>query len=81
MNITSVQLEKISSSQDFYKDQKKVKKIVKEKKFYEEIISSQKSSSQEIDNIIELYQLGNEENDQEVIDDCEKKNRKNNTCN
>ena len=66
-------LEKISSSQDFYKDQKKVKKIVKEKKFYEEIISSQKSSSQEIDNIIELYQLGNEENDQEVIDDCEKK--------
>ena len=66
-------LEKISSSQDFYKDQKKVKKIVKEKKFYEEIVSSQKSSSQEIDNIIELYQLGNEENDQEVIDDCEKK--------
>ncbi|OUX53195.1 MAG: peptide chain release factor 2 [Pelagibacteraceae bacterium TMED287] len=61
------------SDEKFWKDKSKVKKIVKEKKLYEDIISSFKNAELEIKNLKEIYNLGQEENDEAVIDDCFKK--------
>jgi peptide chain release factor 2 len=55
---------------DFWKDKNKVKKIVKEKKLYDDIILSFNSSKQDIKNLKDLYNLGSEENNLEIINDC-----------
>ena len=68
-----VNLNILTSSKDFYKDKKKVKKIVKEKKLYEDIIHSYKELSLEVQNLKDINSLGAEENNQEIILDCLKK--------
>ena len=67
------ELEKISSSKNFWKDQAKVKKIIKEKKLYDNIIKSYENCSKEILNLKDLYNLGMEEKNDEILIDCEKK--------
>ena len=67
------ELNSISSKPDFWKDSNRVKKIVKEKKLYENIINSYKNSETEIKNLKDLRNLGNEEKDEEVLEDCKKK--------
>ena len=67
------ELNTISSKPDFWKDNNRVKKIVKEKKLYENIIKSFKNSELEINNLKDLRNLGNEEKDQEVLEDCKRK--------
>ena len=67
------ELNSISSKPDFWKDSNRVKKIVKEKKLYENIINSFKNSETEIKNLKDLRNLGNEEKDEEVLEDCKKK--------
>ena len=64
------ELNSISSKPDFWKDSNRVKKIVKEKKLYENIINSYKNSETEIKNLKDLRNLGNEEKDEEVLEDC-----------
>ena len=49
---------------------KKVKMFLK-KKFYDHIISSYKNLSEDIQNLKDLYSLGKEEKNDEIIKDCE----------
>ena len=67
------ELEKISSNKDFWKDQSLVKKTVKQKKFFEDIINSYKKQVKDLDNVRDLHNLALEENDDETIEDCNKK--------
>ena len=67
------ELNKISSNKDFWKDQNKVKKIVKEKKLYEKIISSFEKIKKDTSNIKDLHALGTEEQNDEILIDCENK--------
>ena len=57
----------------FLERSKKVKNILKEKKFLEDLISSYKSCKSDIRNLKELYSLGTEEKNDDVIKDCELK--------
>ena len=59
--------------QNFWKNKILAQKIVKEKKFFENIFNDFNSSSKELDNLEELLKLASEENDTAVIKDCEKK--------
>ena len=56
----------ISSKKNFWEDNNKVKKVVKEKKLYENIINSYKKTKLEIENLKDLKNLGFQENNQEV---------------
>ena len=67
------ELEKISLKKNFWKDKSLVKKTVKQKKFFEDILNSYKKSLQDIKNLKDLYSLALEENDEETIKDCNKK--------
>ena len=67
------ELEKISSNKDFWKDRSLVKKTVKQKKFFEDIINSYKKQVKDLDNVRDLHNLALEENDDETIEDCNKK--------
>jgi peptide chain release factor 2 len=66
-------LNSITAEKNFWKDKKKVKKIVKEKKLYEDIMLSFKSTKNEIENLKDLYSLGLEEKNEEILKDCLKK--------
>ena len=63
----------ISSKKNFWEDNNKVKKVVKEKKLYENIINSYKKTKLEIENLKDLKNLGFQENNQEVLTDCQNK--------
>jgi len=58
---------------NFWKDNKSAQKILKEKKFFEDIISNYNSTVNELKNLEELLSLAVKENDIDVINDCEKK--------
>jgi len=66
-------LNKVSLEESFWKDQNKAKKIIKDKKLYEKIITSFDEVKNEVDNIKDLYNLGKEEKNDEILNDCEKK--------
>ena len=48
----------------------KVKKTVKEKKIYEDILNSYQNSFQEINNLKDLYNLAFEEKNEDILEDC-----------
>ena len=58
---------------NFWKDKLAAQKILKEKKFFENIISSFNSNVNELENLEELINLALKENEILVIKDCEKK--------
>ena len=60
----------ITLDKNFWKDKKRVKKVVKEKKLYEDIVSSLEQSESEISNLKDLYNLSLEEKNDEVLKDC-----------
>ena len=62
-----------SAKENFWKDQKNVKNTLKEKKFFDHLILSYKNFSKETKNLHDLYSLGHEEKNDEIINDCEKK--------
>ena len=64
--------EKISE-ESFWKDKLAAQKILKEKKFLDNILNSFTSSVNEIDNLEQLLEIASRENESEVIKDCEKK--------
>ena len=66
-------LEKILLEKNFWKDKLKVKKTVKEKKIYEDILSSHELSSKEVTNLKDFYNLALEEKDDELLQDCNSK--------
>ena len=63
-------LEKTLQSENFWKDQAKVKKTVKQKKIYEDILNIFKNSKKEILNIKDLYNLASEEKNEDIILEC-----------
>ena len=64
--------EKITD-QNFWKNKLSAQKILKEKKFFETVLSDFNSSVNETENLEELIELALKENDNLVIKDCEKK--------
>jgi len=66
-------LEKTLLSNNFWKDKVKVKKTVKEKTIYENILGSYKNSNKEIQNLKDLYNLAIEEKNDEILKDCDEK--------
>ena len=58
-------ISKETSKENFWKDQKKVKNILKEKKFFDFLISSYQNLVKDIKNIEDLHSLGNEEQNEE----------------
>ena len=67
------ELNKIIAKEDFWKNNNKVKKTVKEKKLIDDIINSLKKSESELTNLKDIYSLAVEENNEEIISDCKKK--------
>jgi peptide chain release factor 2 len=64
---------KETTKESFWKDQKKVKNVLKEKNFYSNLITSYNSFEKELKNLEDLHTLGNEEKNEEIINDCELK--------
>ena len=56
--------------ENFWKDKKLVKKTVKKKKNFEDILNSYKNSLNEINNVKDLFNLATQETDDEIIQDC-----------
>ena len=65
-------LEKISKRK-FLKDKNLVKKTVKQKKIFENILNFYTKSLKEFNNLKDLYALASQEKDEETILDCDKK--------
>ncbi len=64
-------LEKALLGENFWKDKAKVKKTVKEKKIFEDILNSYKSTFTEFNNLKDLYDLALEEKNEEILKDCD----------
>ena len=67
------ELELISSKENFWKDKSIVKKTLKNKKIFEDILNSYKKSSNDLNNLKDLYSLAVAEKDEETIQDCNNK--------
>ena len=61
------------ANEDFWKDKIVAQKTLKEKKFFDNIISNFYFTINELENIEQLIELASKENDLAVIKDCEKK--------
>ena len=64
--------QKISES-NFWKNKILAQKILKEKKFFENVFKDFNSTANELENLEQLFELASKENDLTVIKDCEKK--------
>ncbi|MDB9744672.1 peptide chain release factor 2 [Pelagibacteraceae bacterium] len=64
------ELEEITLQENFWKNKELVKKTVKQKKIFEDILNSYKESLNEIKNLKDLYNLASQEKDDETIQDC-----------
>ena len=60
-------------NEDFWKDKIVAQKILKEKKFFDNIINNFHFTMNELENMEQLIELASKENDVVVIKDCEKK--------
>ena len=67
------ELEKISSEENFWKDKNLVKKTLKQKKIFSNILVSYQKSLKDLDNLKDLHILASQENDDETINDCKQK--------
>ncbi|MDA8764437.1 peptide chain release factor 2 [Candidatus Pelagibacter bacterium] len=63
-------LEKTSLQENFWKDKDLVKKTIKQKKIFEDILNSYKKSLNDLNNISDLFNLASQEKDTETISDC-----------
>ena len=55
---------------DFWKNNIKAKKIVKEKKHFETLFELFNTSKEDLQNLKDIYNLAKEESDEEIIQDC-----------
>ena len=67
------ELDLISSQENFWKDQNLVKKTVKKKNFFSNILNSYKKQLKDLENIKDLYVLALNEKNEEIIQECNKK--------
>ena len=63
----------IIAKKNFWKDNSKVKKTVKEKKHFETVLELFDNSLNELQNLKDIYNLAKEESDKETIIDCSEK--------
>ena len=61
------------TQEDFWKDKISAQKILKEKKFFDNIFNDFDFTVRELENLEQLFELAFKESDTEVIKDCEKK--------
>ena len=61
------------TQEDFWKDKLSAQKILKEKKFFDNIFNDFDFTISELENLEQLFELASKESDTEVIKDCEKK--------
>ena len=61
------------AQEDFWKNKLSAQKILKEKKFFGDILNNFSISINELQNLEQLLELALRENEIEVIKDCEKK--------
>ena len=61
------------SQENFWKDQLTAQKILKKKKFFENIFENFNSAINGLENLEQLLELAKSENNTAVIQDCEKK--------
>ncbi len=66
-------LEKTLLKENFWKDKVLVKKTVKQKKIFEDILKSYQENLKEIKNLKDLYSLASQEKNDEIIQECHKK--------
>ena len=66
-------LDKKILEQNFWKDKLSAQKILKEKKFFNDILNNFNSTINEFNNLEQLFQIATRENESEVVKDCEKK--------
>ena len=66
-------MEQISSKDNFWKDKNLVKKTVKQKKTFEDILNTYKKLVKDLNNLKDLHSLASEEKDEDTINDCIKK--------
>ncbi len=67
------ELENTVLKENFWKDKEFAKKTIKQKKIYEEILISYKNSVNEVESLKELFNLALQENNDEIINDCDLK--------
>ena len=65
--------EKLVLENNFWNDKSKAQKILKEKKFLENILNNFNLTTNELDDLEGLLSLALKENDLDVVKDCEKK--------
>ena len=63
-------MEQISSKDNFWKDKNLVKKTVKQKKIFEDILNTYKKLVKDLNNLKDLHSLASEEKDEDTINDC-----------
>ena len=63
-------MEQTLLQENFWKDKELVKKTVKQKKIFEDILNSYKKSLNDLNNISDLFNLASQEKDVETISDC-----------
>ena len=61
------------TNENFWKDKLAAQKILKKKKFFENILENFNSTVNELENLEQLLELATNENDTAVLEDCEKK--------
>ena len=66
-------MEQISLKENFWKDKKLVKKTVKQKKIFEDILKSYKKTLNDLANLKDLHSLASQEKDEDTIKDCNKR--------
>ena len=62
-------MEQITLKENFWKNKDLVKKTVKQKKIFEDILNSYKKSNNDLNNLKDLYILASQEKDEETIQD------------
>ena len=58
--------------QNFWEDKPRAEKVLKEKKLYEDLVNSYESSLKQFNEIVDLYNLALEENNQVILKESEK---------
>ena len=69
------ELEQVALKENFWKDKDLVKKTVKQKKTFEDILNSYKNSIKDFNNLKDLHSLALQEKNDEIIEDCNQKIR------
>ena len=66
-------MEQISLKKNCWKNKKLIKKTVKQKKIFEDILKSYKKTLNDLANLKDLHSLASQEKDEDTIKDCNKK--------